>query len=681
MRTPAAVLLAAGLLLLPGAPVAGAAVTASLSGGVLTITGDALPNQIIVSDAGANLSIDGATAAGSGCAGTGPVTCSDAGTTTIVATLGDDLDVWDSNGIDKATTVDLGNGIPIAGLYQRARTGNAADTIIGGPHEESDIVTGGGNDTIRLLGGDDARFSFIFTGGPGSVLAGPGEDVIEMGDGNDGGTGNDNFIDGGPGNDTYDLGAGNDRNVVDDFGNTGDSGNDTLLGGPGEDGTTGPFWGLGAGNDSFDGGPGNDFAPFGGDGVDSLRGGADNDTMSTSLDGFSETVEGGPGDDTIAIEYAGPGIGDPGSSDTISGGSGRDTVSGVLSPTFAVPSILSTDGVANDGFGDAPRTVNIAGDVEILIGAAGDDQLLGADVRGNKGADLLTATAASSRLDGGEGGDTLTGGGSDDVLIGGLGDDALAGGGGNDSLVGGGGADAIGGGDGRDTGDWSTALAPVTLTPGAAGGSGENGEGDSLGADVENLIGSPFNDRITGAPGESLLSGGAGDDTFTATDGAPDILVCGAGDDSGSADAVDALELSGPERCERVTQPAAVVPTPTPGAAPGGIVLGPLPTVALVGKVDSKGRAQVRITCPAAATATCRGDVRFVAKNGEPTSRKTAFSAAAGKRATARVTLGTALRRSLRRARSKRLSARLLAEVEGPSSTFRRVTKAVTLRR
>lgn len=683
MRTPVALLTASAALLV-GAPATQAAVTASLSGGVLTVTGDPGPNTVEITDTGANLSIAGATVAGGSCSGTGPVTCPDASTNSITATLGDDVDVWDSDQVDKATTVDLGAGFFVPSVFQRARTGDGNDTVLGGPQAESDIVTGGGNDVIRLFGGNDGVMSNVFAGGVGSILAGPGDDTIDLGDGDDGGNGIE-WIDGGPGNDTYDLGAGNDKNVNDDPSGT-DPGSDVLNAGPGDDGSSQAFF-LGAGNDTFDGGPGNDLVPSGGVGNDTLRGGPDNDTLSTDIEGDGDAYEGGPGDDAFSIAYFGTGVSEP-ASDTIAGGPGRDSVSGALSNSFAVAASFSADGVANDGYADAPRTANIGSDVEVLIGNGGADTLTGGgnvvELRGAKGADTLTAGGAPTRLDGGEGGDTLTGGGADDVLLGGAGDDALNGGGGNDALTGGAGADGLTGGDGRDTADWATATSPVSLTPGSPGDDGETGEGDTLGADVENLTGSPFNDSITGAPGPSLLSGGAGDDTITATDGAVDIVVCGTGDDGGSADAGDALELTGAEKCERISQPAATpppaVPAPAPApVAPPTLVLDPLPTLAAVGKVDSKGRAQVRVSCPTAAAAACTGDVRLVDKKGEPRSRKVAFRAAPGRSATVRITLGTADRRTLRR--TKKVATRLLAEVAGPSGTFRRVTRAVTLRR
>jgi len=665
-----------GFLLLIAAP-ASAAVTASVSNtGVLVVTGDAGPNNVQVTVSGADLAVGGADTAGAGCTNVGGVKCASASIASINAALGDFVDVWDSETITLPTTVDLGNGFDLAGP-QRARTGAGVDTILGGPEKESDIDAGAGNDTIKLFGGNDGVELGPFN--PfGSVLGGPGNDIIEMGDGNDGGPGIA-FIDGGAGDDIIDLGAGNDRSVIEQDVS---SGQDIVRGGPGDDGAPGgPSFNLGNGNDEFDGGPGNDFGVDGGAGTDTIRGGADNDTLNTELDGEKDTIEGGAGDDAFTLVYGG-GFGE---TDALSGGPGRDSVS----PTSNSPAVtISANGVADDGFNDGPRTVDIGQDIEVLIGSANDDTLgaggTGAyDLRGGKGADQLIGGTGPDALNGGEGGDTLDGGGADDVLNGAQGDDALAGGDGNDYLTGSTGADTIRGNAGRDTADWSLASGPVTLTPGGTADDGEAGEGDLLADDVENQIGSGFNDTMTGAPGASLLSGGGGDDTLTVTDGAPDIVVCGSGDDGVKADAGDAIELTGTERCERVDQPAPAViaplPTAVPTPAPTTLTLDPLPTLKLKGKATKSGRQTLNIACPAAAATACKGDIRLLDKAGEPISRKAPFNVAPGKNADVRVTLNSAARSTLRK--KKKLAAQVLAEVTGALDTFRRAVKAVTLKR
>ncbi|MDX6582596.1 MAG: hypothetical protein QOI10_1780 [Solirubrobacterales bacterium] len=665
MRSVRISVLALGLLTVL-APAASAAVTASVSGSVLTVTGDAGPNNIVVTVAGANLSIQGADIAGSGCAGSAPVTCPAAGIASITATLGNEPDRWDSTGINLPTTVDLGNGNAAPFPGQGARTGDGADVILGGPDAESDIAAGDGADTIRLFGGADGTFPGTFTGGAGSVLGGAGDDTIEMGDGNDGGNFPGAIIDGGLGNDIIDLGAGNDRNVFEpDFSPGG--GNDTVLGGPGDDGTFALPLSPGIGDDTIDGGPGNDAGLIGGPGTDTIRGGADEDALVNDIDFASETIEGGSGDDTFTIADLGAGVGEAPFGDALSGGTGRDTVSAGGAPSSVS---FTADGVANDGYDYAPRTTSIGPDVEVLIGGANNDTLGGgtgsSDLRGGKGNDLLTGGSGPNRLDGGDGTDTLAGGSADDVLLGGAGTDGLNGNDGNDMLTGGTGPDTIAGGGGRDTGDWSAALSPVFLTPGDGADDGELGEGDLLGADVENLIGGAFNDSMTGAPGPSMLSSGAGDDTITVTDGAADIVLCGAGDDGVGADSDDTVETTGTERCERVTKPPVVV-TPEP-----------LPTLGLVGKVDKKGRQKLQIACPASAAGGCSGDVRLVDKGEEPISKKAPFSVASGDTITVQVKLGDDALKTLKK--KKKLAAQILADVAGADDTFRHDLQAVKLK-
>ena len=120
---------------------------------------------------------------------------------------------------------------------------------------------------------------------------------------------------------------------------------------------------------------------------------------------------------------------------------------------------------------------------------------------GGPGADVATGGAQNDHLEGDAG---------DDVLSGGAGDDVLAGWDGNDILEGGAGNDDIGGGAGIDTATYANASGAVAidlvhgLMSGAAGV-------DRIGG-VENLIGSAFNDSLTGDDFNNLLVGGAGDD-------------------------------------------------------------------------------------------------------------------------------------------------------------------------
>ena len=152
-----------------------------------------------------------------------------------------------------------------------------------------------------------------------------------------------------------------------------------------------------------------------------------------------------------------------------------------------------------------------------ILGTTNDDNLIGTD-----GDDEMRDDASN---------DGLTGSSGNDVLEGRLGNDALDGGAGNDTLDGGG---------GTDTAVYQFAPATVTVILGDEAGTASDGYGgtDSL-TNLENVIGSEFDDNLTGNSGNNSLTGRggndaiaglSGDDSITGSEGA-DTLVGGAGND------------------------------------------------------------------------------------------------------------------------------------------------------
>ncbi len=121
----------------------------------------------------------------------------------------------------------------------------------------------------------------------------------------------------------------------------------------------------------------------------------------------------------------------------------------------------------------------------MLRGGSDNDQLFG-DALGDVGIDFLVNPLMQL-------GDRLFGEG---------GDDTLSGHGGDDFLVGGAGADVISGGDGIDTADYSESPVGVRVLTGIEARFGD-AEGDQVSTDVENLIGSLFNDVMLGTPRQS----------------------------------------------------------------------------------------------------------------------------------------------------------------------------------
>lgn len=151
----------------------------------------------------------------------------------------------------------------------------------------------------------------------------------------------------------------------------------------------------------------------------------------------------------------------------------------------------------------------------------------------------------SGNIRGDNGHDTLYGGLTDDVIDGGTGDDTLVGNTGNDRLTGGTGADDLDGGAGIDGAQYGLATTSVVVD--LAGIIANTGDalGDTF-ANIENLLGSTFDDFLYGDTGANRLNGGTGDDLLDGRAGA-DVLVGGLGRDQLVVDNIRdrVVELSG----------------------------------------------------------------------------------------------------------------------------------------
>lgn len=170
---------------------------------------------------------------------------------------------------------------------------------------------------------------------------------------------------------------------------------------------------------------------------------------------------------------------------------------------------------------------------DTLYGGAGVDELRGGDgddnLYGEDGDDRLYGDAGNDILDGGAGNDLLEGGIGNDTLRGGVGNDILRGGDGDDILDGGAGADTLSGGVGVDTLTYASATAGIVLNL-ATGAHGGAAAGDVLEDAFERVIGSGFDDVITGGAGDDYIEGGAGNDKLYGGAG-NDTLYGGDGDD------------------------------------------------------------------------------------------------------------------------------------------------------
>jgi Ca2+-binding RTX toxin-like protein len=192
------------------------------------------------------------------------------------------------------------------------------------------------------------------------------------------------------------------------------------------------------------------------------------------------------------------------------------------------------------------------GGADTIAGGVGDDTILGGAgndaINGGAGVDTASyASAASSVIvnlasgaaSGGDGNDALTsienvvGSNFSDSLTGDANNNVLDGGGGNDTFIGGLGDDILFGGAGIDTLSYASATGGVAISLQASTASG--GAGNDVVSNIENVIGSNFNDILLGDAGNNMLDGGAGNDTLTGGQG-DDTLVGGVGVDVASYD-------------------------------------------------------------------------------------------------------------------------------------------------
>jgi Ca2+-binding RTX toxin-like protein len=140
-------------------------------------------------------------------------------------------------------------------------------------------------------------------------------------------------------------------------------------------------------------------------------------------------------------------------------------------------------------------------------------------VRSLDGDDSVTdATAIPALIRAGDGNDRLTGGSGADTLVGGFGRDTLVGGAGTDTASYG------------DQGGRHAVQADLDGATGDDGGieDGPAGARDSIGPDVENLIGAGADDVLTGNPGPNVIDGAGGHDQLRGL-GGDDVLTADGG--------------------------------------------------------------------------------------------------------------------------------------------------------
>ena len=142
----------------------------------------------------------------------------------------------------------------------------------------------------------------------------------------------------------------------------------------------------------------------------------------------------------------------PKGDDTLAGGSNTDTLT-YASATAGVTVNLAT-GTAQDTVGAGTDTIS---DFESLAGSAFDD--------------TLTGTSGTNVIDGGKGNDLIDGGAGNDTMT---------------------------GGEGFDTATYASAGAAVTVNLATLTGQNTAGAGTDTLSNFENLMGSIYNDTLTG---------------------------------------------------------------------------------------------------------------------------------------------------------------------------------------
>ena len=391
-----------------------------------------------------------------------------------------------------------------------------------------------------------------------------------------------------------------------DVNDNGSLGNKTVNSGPGNDEIE-----TGDGNDTVNSGPGHD----------SVRTGLGNDGINTAtgndfgFTGFgTDTVEMGDGEDFLEEESF------PNGADALNGGPGAQ------------------DGVRY-GFGLSPQTLTINGLPDDGHAGEGDNLAGFENLSGGGGNDTLSGDGSDNQIDGGEGDDRISGGGGDDSLFPGRGNDEVEGGDGDDYVEGGGpteeGVDKLAGGAGAgDYLEYFGDLA-VTMTLNGLPDDGRAGEGDNIsgfeglegGEGADTMVGDGSNNLLDGNGGNDTMTGGAGSDLFFGDEG-DDLLLalggrdeigCGLGFDTPIHDADDIVNGDCERRGAEVASDSATV--------------------------NRKGRAKVRVSCPAEEGSTCQGTVALLSNGKQIGSGK--FSVANGRIGNATVRLTRKGRKAL----------------------------------
>ena len=510
--------------------------TANLSG-----TGNTL-NNVIVANAGDNL-LDGG-------AGTDTVSYAAALSGVTVSLAVTTAQATGGSGADTLTGFENLTG----SAFNDTLTGSAGTNVLTGGAGDDIYVIQDATDVVTELAGqgtDTALSSVTYTIGANV------ENLILTGTAAINGTGNalDNAITGNSGVNTLAGGAGNDtyivQNTTDVVTEAASAGTDTVqssvtytLGSNVENLTL-------TGTDAISG-TGNtlDNILTGNAGVNTLAGGTGNDTyiIQNTTDVVTEAASAGTDTIVSSVSY------------TISANvenltlTGSANLNGTGNTLNNVITANSGDNVLDGGTGTdtvsyaaalAGVTVSLAVTTAQATGGSGTETLAGFEnLTGSAYNDTLTGAAGANVLTGGAGNDTyvvqdtadvvteLANEGTDRVLssvtytlganvenltltgtgaINGTGNDL------NNIIVANAGNNVINGGVGVDTVSYATATSGVTVSLASTSAQATGGSGTDTLSAFENIIGSAFNDTLTGSTATNVLTGGLGNDTYIVT--------------------------------------------------------------------------------------------------------------------------------------------------------------------